>query len=76
MKKMKKTVAVALSTTMVLALFAGCNKTKISTEPVSTEPAAFVEEVTVPELDGYTLLWNDEFSGDAMDESIWSYDPH
>lgn len=76
MKKMKKTVAVALSTTMILALFAGCNKTKISTEPVSAEPAAFVEEVTVPELDGYTLLWNDEFSGDAMDESIWSYDPH
>ncbi len=29
-----------------------------------------------PKLDGYNLLWADEFDGDALDESIWSYDPH
>ena len=73
MTKMKKAVAVALSATMVLALFAGCKKT----EPATSEPASAPEEVVeVPELEGYTLLWNDEFSGAAMDESIWSYDPH
>ena len=73
MTKMKKAVAVALSATMVLALFAGCKKT----EPTTSEPVSAPEEVVeVPELEGYTLLWNDEFSGDAMDESIWSYDPH
>ena len=73
MTKMKKAVAVALSATMVLALFAGCKKTA----PTTSEPASAPEEVVeVPELEGYTLLWNDEFSGAAMDESIWSYDPH
>ena len=29
-----------------------------------------------PKLDGYNLLWADEFDGDALDESIWVYDPH
>lgn len=29
-----------------------------------------------PELEGYKLLWSDEFNGTKMDESIWSYDPH
>lgn len=41
------------------------------TKPVETEAP-----VTVPELDGYELLWHDEFSGTALDDSIWSYDPH
>ena len=26
--------------------------------------------------DGYNLLWHDEFDGDALDESIWNYEPH
>ena len=34
------------------------------------------EVVEVPEIDGYELLWHDEFSGKKMDETIWSYDPH
>ena len=29
-----------------------------------------------PDLLGYNLLWNDEFDGDALDESIWNYEPH
>jgi beta-glucanase (GH16 family) len=33
-------------------------------------------DVTTPELDGYKILWSDEFNGDKLDESIWSYDPH
>lgn len=40
------------------------------TDPTE-QPAS---EVPVP--DGYNLLWNDEFDGDALDTSIWSYDPH
>ena len=46
-------------------------------------PSAETEETTeaqtvssVPDLIGYTLLWNDEFDGDALDESIWNYEPH
>ena len=67
--KGKKIFALALSVATAASLLAGCTKT----QPVSTEP---VEEVTVPEIEGYSLLWHDEFSGAAMDESIWSYDPH
>ncbi len=41
-----------------------------------TEAAAEAETVEVPELPGYNLLWNDEFSGDVLDETIWNYEPH
>ncbi|MDE6732740.1 MAG: family 16 glycosylhydrolase [Oscillospiraceae bacterium] len=30
------------------------------------------EPTAVPELAGYNLLWNDEFDGDKLDESIWN----
>ncbi|MBQ5334946.1 MAG: family 16 glycosylhydrolase [Oscillospiraceae bacterium] len=45
-----------------------------TTAPETTAPAA--EEVTVPELEGYSLLWHDEFSGEALDETLWNYEPH
>jgi len=35
-----------------------------------------VEDSEVPEMEGYTLLWHDEFNGDAMNEDNWVYDPH
>lgn len=34
------------------------------------------DSVDVPEIEGYSLLWNDEFSADALDESKWNYEPH
>ena len=67
--KGKKIFTLALSIATAASLLTGCSKT----QNVSTAP---VEEVTVPEIEGYTLLWHDEFSADTMDESIWSYDPH
>ena len=54
---------------------AGCgsgNKTEPEKTPVTTTEAT-TETVEVPELDGYTLLWNDEFSGSVLDESKWNY---
>ena len=29
----------------------------------------------VPQIEGYTLLWNDEFDGECLDMDIWSHDP-
>ncbi len=29
----------------------------------------------IPQIDGYTLLWNDEFDGESLDMDIWSHDP-
>ena len=31
-----------------------------------------VAETEVPELEGYNLLWNDEFDGDSLNEDIWN----
>lgn len=33
-------------------------------------------EEDVPQLDGYRLLWHDEFNGTEMNEENWSYEPH
>lgn len=35
-----------------------------------------VAEEEVPQIDGYQLLWHDEFNGTEMDETIWNYEPH
>ena len=71
---------------LVTSMLVGCaGKTPAGNVDVTSEETdsaeAFVSESeavedTIPEYEGYTLLWNDEFDGDVMDESIWSYDPH
>lgn len=41
--------------------------------------AAWIADVDTSgpaQLEGYDLLWNDEFDGDALDEGIWNYEPH
>jgi len=35
-----------------------------------------VSQEDVTELEGYTLLWNDEFNGDSLNEEIWRYELH
>ena len=72
----KKLICTALAASMLLA---GCGEAESSvsedTTARTTEPAteaATEENVEVPELDGYSLLWHDEFSGSALDDSIWS----
>ena len=72
-KKMLSRVLLGAFAAMTVTAMA-CNKKSAEENP--SESAAPVEVVEVPELEGYTLLWHDEFSGAAMDESIWSYDPH
>ncbi len=46
------------------------------TEPADTTAAPAADSGEVPELKGYSLLWNDEFDGSALDETIWNYEPH
>lgn len=46
------------------------------TEPADTTAAPEADSGEVPELNGYNLLWNDEFDGTALDETIWNYEPH
>ncbi len=35
-----------------------------------------VSQEDVPQYEGYTLLWNDEFNGDTLNSEIWRYELH
>lgn len=50
---------------LMLALFSGCAK----------EPGEVIEEVKAPEIEGYNLLWHDEFSGKELNEDNWTREP-
>ena len=80
-----------LAVVSALALLSGCgSKPETSSESSSAPESAAettqeetIEAATeaesdsdIPEIEGYDLLWNDEFNGDALDETIWNYEPH
>ena len=77
-----------LAALSILATAAGCGDKKTSSESekapettaaaeTTTEAATDAEADTdVPEIEGYDLLWNDEFNDGALDESKWNYEPH
>ncbi len=58
------------------------NSSTAATEPTEASTAETTEATTeapteaqsdeVPEIEGYSLLWHDEFDGDVLDESIWT----
>ena len=77
MNRLKKTISIiTVFSTTAAVTFTGCS-TKGETVPVEGDIDVTVEEGTpAPEIEGYTLLWHDEFDGDTMNEDIWSYDPH
>lgn len=47
-----------------------------STTAAETENSTEADTEDVPQLEGYNLLWNDEFDGTEMNEDIWNYEPH
>ncbi len=34
------------------------------------------KKTETPQIEGYNLLWSDEFDGKKMDETKWNYEPH
>lgn len=34
------------------------------------------EESIIPQYEGYSLLWHDEFTGDNLNMDVWNYEPH
>ncbi len=66
---MKKTRLFALicALAMIIGVAAGCKGEK----DTKTEP-----EIEVPQYEGYSLLWHDEFTGSEMDMDTWNYEPH
>ena len=79
---MKRTRIISLC--MVAAMLfsmTACSKSETTTTATSGESQAQQTEsvggvTETPKIDGYNLLWADEFDGETMDESKWSYDPH
>ena len=77
MKKMKALSVIAALSMLACSVSCSSNNTDTdSTKPTEAKTEAITEAVDVPELDGYNLLWNDEFSGSALDETKWNYEPH
>ncbi|MDE6529169.1 MAG: family 16 glycosylhydrolase [Lachnospiraceae bacterium] len=85
---MKGKKSLVMMAAMALSLiFAGCNNSVVDNgasgdgegQTVSDQENPSQEEIAqtqVPELEGYELLWHDEFDSDTLDESIWNYEPH
>lgn len=78
---LKRTLVGIMAGSMLLA---GCGK-KNDAQPATGSSNATSDSVvvdtsatdqTTPELDGYNLVWSDEFNGTEMDFDTWSYDPH
>ena len=80
MQKRIRKRAAAASLALLMAMLCGCESggtSSTSTEPAETTLTTAPQEKTeAPTLDGYQLLWNDEFEDEALREDIWSYDPH
>ena len=72
--KKSRIISSILAASMLLSLSACAKKKEESKETPAETPAQ--TEAAVPEHEGYSLLWNDEFDGDKMDESKWNYEPH
>ena len=70
--KSKKIISSILTLAMILPM-AACTQPK----PTETEAEPTAAPATeTPQLEGYDLLWSDEFDGQTMDETKWNYEPH
>ena len=74
--KNKKILSFILAGSLLISM-AACGKKETTQTPASSTTEATEEtKPAVPEIEGYNLLWYDEFDGDKMDESKWNYEPH
>ena len=76
---MKSIKALSFIAAMALtAAVTGCGSSKGSSvsetapETAAAESLTAAQEEDVPEIEGYDLLWNDEFSGSELDQD-WRY---
>lgn len=65
----------ASMTTVITSAITSAETSVTATTKDATESSLLnqTEQSTVPEISGYTLLWNDEFNGTDMDTAIWNY---
>ena len=68
---LKKMLGFTAAVVMISGIFAGCAKTSPENQP-ENEPQTSVTKTETPELEGYNLLWSDEFDGDTLNEENWN----
>ena len=64
MKKRKMIAAL-----LCVIMLSSCSNTPVEETVI---PVETLSSTATPELEGYNLLWSDEFDGDTLDESIWN----
>jgi beta-glucanase (GH16 family) len=76
MKKCERIIGMLCGLALVATGISGCGN---DIEPIVDEPEKQPMEShdqpvqsTIPEYNGYTLLWNDEFDGDSLNVDIWN----
>lgn len=73
----KRRLAYIAAALILLASVNGCdNSDDVSIPKNSSAVNSETEKTEVPDIEGYELLWHDEFDGDKLDETIWNYEPH
>ena len=77
MRKTRRIVGMAVLFAMAMTTLAGCGTTPVATTTATPTTAAptYVNQTDakdVPQLEGYSLLWNDEFNGDTLNEENWT----
>ena len=65
-----KVLCLLCSTAMALSILGGCSSDN------KAKPAPVAKLDSAPKLDGYSLLWNDEFDGKKLNMDLWNYEPH
>jgi len=73
MKYSKKVFSAILILSLSFSFFSftGCDQKQDQPLPGET-----VSNEDIPQIEGYNLLWNDEFNSDKLNTDIWNYEPH
>ncbi len=64
----KKALGFTAAVVMISGIFVGCTKEATP----DTAPETSVTKTETPQLNGYNLLWSDEFDGDTLNEENWN----
>ena len=82
MKRRKKIIALGIIFAISLTSVTACGGDPVPTTVATTEAttiasttAALLNQTKaedVTQIEGYTLLWNDRFNGDTLNEAIWT----
>ncbi len=60
-------MSIIFSTLLILPLVTGCGKKDVP-------PTSVIATDSIPSLQGWTLVWNDEFKGTSIDSDKWNYE--